>query len=90
MRPVPGGARSRKPGSAFEASSQADTTAPTLCQIADQWNNVIAGVVTVCQSGQPDPGPGQSPGDMATKDDWRTFITVIRRLFGRVNGGWTI
>lgn len=73
---------------AFEASSQADTNAndPGIRQKADQWNEVIAGVATVCQSGQPDPGLDKFLDDMATKDDWRNLIVVIRRILAGDRG----
>jgi tetratricopeptide (TPR) repeat protein len=61
----------------FESSSQADTNSPGVRQNADQWNDMVAGVVKACLSGQPDSGLGKFLDEMSGEDEWKNLVAVL-------------
>lgn len=65
---------------AFEANSQADTSSSNIRQSADQWNDVVASVIKVCQSGQKDTKLEAFLDEMTDKDDWKGLAAVLRRI----------
>jgi tetratricopeptide (TPR) repeat protein len=65
---------------AFESGSDADTSSPNVRQMADQWNDVAAGVAAVCQSGKADPALDKFLTEMAAKDDWRKLVAALRQV----------
>jgi tetratricopeptide (TPR) repeat protein len=70
---------------AFEAGSQADTSS-ALRQQVDQWNNVIADILKVCQSGAPDAELEAFLDQMAGEEDWKALIAALRRILGGERG----
>jgi tetratricopeptide (TPR) repeat protein len=69
----------------FEANSQADTSSE-IRQNVDQWNDIIARILKVCQSGQPDAGLDQFLDEMAGDDILKNMSIVLRRILSGERG----
>jgi len=70
----------------FEANSQADTSSPNVRQKADQWNDTVAGIIAVCQSGKPDSELDKFLAEMVGNDALKNLVIVLRRILSGERG----